>query len=612
MVQVAAGRDGALQAANSGTGRVTFAVTLAVLAVYMAAGHWSGNAFNTDADDLLKLHEIRSFLHDPAIFDRTLPGVLQPEPYVSHWPWIIDLPYAVVAWLLSPFVGPQSGISAAVVVVPLLLLIPAFACYDRLVGAAGFSDRTVALPLAAFVALPGFLEFAPGRIDYHNLQILLLLAGIVLLLREGRGAAFGNGLAVALATAISPEFVGFHLLLMGFYAFDHVFDRPGGPQRMAWFGVGLALAAVVLLAATVPPERYTAGRCDTYSAPFAITLFLAGTTFAILPGLVRSKSWVVRATALAACAAAALLAVIALYPDCLGGPYAALDPAVRDYFLGSIGQEMSFFQRSDFVLSDSLPMFTIMLIGALAPMALYFAGGRRDRVTIAIAMFSLLAVLQAVFYFRYLRYVPFFSGIGIAVVVAALLPPDMARRLRLDCPLSAAPWRRLLIPAPGIALALFFAGYHVAAGPSRALATVTDIAGAGCAQLNDLPPYDWPQGSVVLAPPLLGARLLAATNHPAVVATPHHPAARGIGRIGRFFDPRTDDPRVPLEETRANLVAVCSWPADLPASFADRYPFTASLMKGTAPQWLGKCPSDETTSLRLYSYKDAPCPSARQ
>ncbi len=611
MVQLAATNDGVHPATHGAlAGRhAVLIVTLAVMVIYMIAGHLAGNAFNTDADDLLKLHEIRSFAQHGAIFDRTLPDILQPEPYVSHWPWIVDLPYAAVAWLLSPLVGLERGISAATVLVPLLLLVPALACYDRLVGAVGFSDRRVALPLAAIVALPGFLEFAPGRIDYHNLQIMLLLAGLVLLLRESRGAAFANGLAVALATAISPEFVAFHLLLMGFHAFDHVFDRPGGSQRMCWFGIGLGLAALVLFIGIVPPQNYAIGRCDTYSAPFALALFLAGATFATLPSFTRNRTWIARSAGLAVCATAALGVVIALYPDCARGPYAALDPDVRDYFLGSIGQELSFFRRGDFVLSDSLPALAILLIGALAPVTLCLAGGRRDRAAVAIATFSLLAVVQAIFYFRYLRYVPFFSGIGIAIVVAALLPPDLARRLRLACPLPAAPWRRLLLPAPGIALTLFLVGYHVAAGPSRTPFTAADMAGASCVRPDYVPAYDWPRGSVVLASPLLGARLLAEENHPAVIATPHHPAAKGIGRIGRFFDPQTDDPRAALDETRAGIVAVCAWTTDLPASIVKRYPFLASLMTGAPPPWLSECPSDGKTRLRLYAYDHAACPA---
>ncbi|TIW20795.1 MAG: hypothetical protein E5V65_07460, partial [Mesorhizobium sp.] len=48
-----------------------------------------GKMPNGDVDDLMKLHEIRHFLQTGNPFDRTLTGIAQPEPMVSHWPWIV-------------------------------------------------------------------------------------------------------------------------------------------------------------------------------------------------------------------------------------------------------------------------------------------------------------------------------------------------------------------------------------------------------------------------------------------------------------------------------------------------------------------------------------------
>ena len=612
MVQDAAGRYSELPVTDahaSASRHVVPVLTLLALAFYLAYGHWLGRPMNGDADDLLKLHEIRSFLATGAIFDRSLPDILQPEPYVSHWPWIVDLPYALVAALLGVFVGPERALSAAVFAVPLLLLVPAFFCYARLVGAVGFRDRTSALPLAVLVALPGFAEFAPGRIDYHNLQVLLLLTGLVLLLKGGRGAAFANGVAVTLATAISPEFAAFHALLMSFYAFDYIAGRAGGTENMAWFGGGMLGAAAVLFVAIVPPENYGIARCDTYSAPFALALGLAGAVFVALPALAPLRGWTARAVAIGLLTATALGVTISLFPQCLGGPYAVLEAHYRDYFLAAIGQEKSFLERGDLVLSGSLPSLAVLLIGALAPAALCLTG-RRDCATVAIALFSVLAVVQALFYFRYLRYVPFFSGLGLPLVVAALLPPGLASRLRLECALPDAPWQRLALPTPGAALAMLLAAYYVAVPPATAAPTVITVADAGCGPLASMPSYDWPQGAVVLAPPVLGVRLLAAEQHPAVVATPHHPAARGIERVARFLNPGKDDPRVFLDQSRANMVAVCAWQASFPQPIEARYPFAASLMKGVPPPWLRKCPADAGSGLRLYGYGDAPCPTS--
>ncbi|MBX3581977.1 MAG: hypothetical protein KF810_08785 [Rhizobiaceae bacterium] len=601
-----AATTGAEAARAARRNRVVLVLTYALLALYMATAYRAGMPMNGDADDLLKLHEIRSLLASGAIFDRTLPGILQPEPFVSHWPWIVDLPYALVAVPAGWIIGPDRALDLAVFLTPLLLLAPALFCYDRLVGAAGFRDRAVAMPLAVFIALPGFQEFAPGRIDYHNLQILLLFASLVLLLRESRGAAMMNGALVALAIAISPEFVAFHLLLMGFYAFAYVFGRAGTQSGIAAFGLGMAIAAAILFAVIVPPSGYGVGRCDSYSAPFALALVLAGAAFFLTPRLARSGGWRTRAAMLVLSAALSLGLLVVLFPQCMGGPYGALDPQIRDYFLGSIGQEKSFLQRGDFVLSESLIPLTLLFMGALAPVARLLVDSRRSREVVVLALFSLLAVGLALAYFRYLRYVPFFAGIGFALIVAALLPPRLVGLARLDCGLPATAWSRLALPLPGLALSVFLVGYHLSVPTSPVSPTIADIAGSGCGK--PLPALRWPDDAIVLAPPALGVELLAAQTHPSVVATPHHPAARGMARVARFLDPATTDPAIVLDEARAGFVAVCARKATLPASIRDRYPFATSLMEGTPPSWLKACPLEGTSGLRLYSYRGAPCP----
>ena len=69
---------------------------------------------NSDPDDVLKLLKIRAYLETGSWFDRSVPGVLQPGPFVSHWPRLLDLPYAALAtWLLAPFAGRSAALAVA-------------------------------------------------------------------------------------------------------------------------------------------------------------------------------------------------------------------------------------------------------------------------------------------------------------------------------------------------------------------------------------------------------------------------------------------------------------------------------------------------------------------
>ncbi len=588
-------------------------VCFVLLSLYMATMVFLGSPLNGDVDDVVKLHELRVFIATGNVFDRTLPGILQPEPYVSHWPWITDLPYALVAWPLVPVLGFEAALSVACYVVPLILLAPSLYCYGRLVTAVGFKDTIPPLAVAVILAAVGFFEFAPGRIDYHNLQIMLFFAALVLVLSRHRLAAFANGLVVALALAVSFEFAVFHALVMGVYAFDFVFAGKDGAARLRDFGAGLAAGALFLFVVTVPPSAYAIGKCDTYSAPYALALVLAGSAFAGLSAMGEARGLrLVRALALCGLAVASVALVLALYPQCAGGPYGEMSARLREAALAYIPQEKSFLHRPDFILSDSLPAMVILFAGALAP-AVCWLGGRRERPLAVVALASIVALVQALAYFRYLRYLPFFSSIGLVFVAAALLPPGRQGILVAAPGFGCGPRHALRLVAPGLGLSAALVLFCLAAKPAAPPASVfdlTDFCGAASAQR-----LAWPDGTVVLAPPVLGAGLVARPAHPAVVAIPNHHAAQGMERIDRFLDPGAGDPRPALDESRATHVVVCAAPANLQPALRRHFGFAAALMEGHAPEWLAACPPQADSPLRIYAYRQADgspaaCPAA--
>jgi len=585
-----------------------------LLSLYMAWLVFLGSPLNGDADDLIKLHELRTFVATGNVFDRTLPGILQPEPYASHWPWIVDLPYALVAWPLVPLLGFEPALTVACYVVPLILLVPALYCYGRLMTAVGFTPTILPLFVAVTVAAASLFEFAPYRIDYHNLQILLFLAALALVLSRHRFAAFANGLVVALALAASFEFAVFHALVMGVYAFDFVFSRDGGPARLRNFGAGLAAGALLLFVAIVPPSAYAVGRCDSYSAPYALALVLAGCAFMGLPAMADTRGrWPARALALGALAVASVAVVLALYPQCMGGPYGEMSARLRAVALGSIPQEKSLFQRPDFVLSDSLPATVLLFVGALAPLGVWLFSGRRPRPLLIVALASALALAQTLAYFRYLRYLPLFSGIGLVFVAAALLPPGR-RAILTDMPLPGRwPLSAVLLVLPGLCLSAALVLFLLAARPAATPPSVFGTAGfCGPAATGGLA---WPAGSVVLSPPLLGVGIVSKPDHPAVVSIPNHHAAEGMERADRFLDPGTGDPRRALDESRATHVVLCAAPQVIDPALRERFAFAVALMEGRSPPWLAGCPLDAGSPLRVFAYRradgaPAACPRA--
>ena len=576
------------------------ALCYVMLALVMTAFWLAGLRLNGDLDDLLKLHEIRHLIETRDIFDRTLPGILQPESYVTHWPWIVDLPYAAVAWLLMPLTGAPAALATATFAVPLLLLFPAVLAYRRLVGALGFARPGVALCVAALFAMRGFFEFAPGRIDYHNLQIVLCLAALVLTLSPARSAAFANGILAALALAISLEFAAFYVLVTVLYAWDFAFARQGGERRLALYGAGLALGGAALFALIVPPSAYGAIRCDTYSLPHVSALAGGGILLALSPWAVRGRSIAWRIAILALAGGVLLFMLAQSFPQCRAGPYGSLSDYVRQMHLSRINQEKSLFGRPEFVMSESFASMAVLFVGALVPVVLILTGRARDRAMVVFALFSLLSLAQAIAYFRYFRYLPFFSGIGLVIALGAILPSARAKDWLANR--FAAGMPGIQLAAPGVVLACGLALFHLAR-----TVPADQIPAAEFADSCDLSSLEamsgWSAEARVLSPPDIGLSLLSLPDAPTVVAIPHHPAWRGIERAYRFLDPLSGDPQAILRESQATHVAVCAWRRVPLPGLAQRYPLAAALMEGRPPAWLTECPTDATSPIRVYAVR---------
>ena len=60
-----------------------------------------------DTDDAVRLVSVRELLAGAPWFDTTLPRIGAPEPLVSHWSRLIDLPLAALIGTLTPLLGPE-------------------------------------------------------------------------------------------------------------------------------------------------------------------------------------------------------------------------------------------------------------------------------------------------------------------------------------------------------------------------------------------------------------------------------------------------------------------------------------------------------------------------
>ena len=152
-----------------------------VLSAARAAGlsDWLG-----DTDDAVRLVAVRELLAGAPWFDTTLPRIGAPEPLVSHWSRLIDLPLALLMLLLRPLFGVEGAEIAARIAWPTVL----FFVLQLVLVEAQLPPRRAWAPAFVFT-LPvlspcALVQFKPGRIDHHNAMILCAVAGVLFLARS--------------------------------------------------------------------------------------------------------------------------------------------------------------------------------------------------------------------------------------------------------------------------------------------------------------------------------------------------------------------------------------------------------------------------------------------
>lgn len=565
-----------------------------------------GKMPNGDVDDLLKLHEIRHLLQTGNPFDRTLTGIAQPEPMVSHWPWIVDAPYALLAVALAPFVGMEAAVSTAAFIVPPLLLLVAITLLFLVIREFEFEHPGAVLAVAAFAGLPSFAEFQPWRIDYHNLQMLILLGAALLTIRGGRLAAGLNGALMALSTAISAEMAPFLALPAGLYALAFVAGKKDAGKDLRAYGLVLAATGTAAFFVVVGPHAYTSAACDRYSLLHLTALAVTGVVLTGVSAAERAGSWRIRALCLLAGAGATAALLVFFFPQCAGGPLVGVSDYVRDNWLSRIKQEHSAFLSPDFLSSDRFARFFLAILGTAATCVLAISGKTTRRAWIVLAAFSTVGLLLGLLYLRYLRFFPLFVGPGVALLIHQGLPARLSLRRCFGAISDDGLPGVSLLAAPGVAIiaALFLVQMVWPPAEMRPLgidiARACEKAGAG---------FVWPNGARLFAPPNIGAAALGSPVGLEVVAVPFHTSAKGIERVLRFFDPATPDPARLLDETKATHVAVCRVEEETLEPVEAQFPLASRLATGKPPDWLAEC--TVAGPLRIYRYPAAGGPSGQ-
>ena len=479
----------------------------------------------TDSDDAMRLVTVRALLAGQDLFDLTVARLDPAGGVVLHWSRLVDAPIAGLIALFGTVVPTDTAELYALTLWPLLLLLPAF-----------YAAGLILTRLGAPRLLPGFLlfalslginvQFAPQRIDHHNVQLVLTLAMAALLIAPRRaGHPLIAGLLAALSLAIGLETLPYVIAFGVLAAHGALFGADGESDGDTHFALALAVGAGAFSALFVPPPAISGWACDTLSPVYVFGAFGAAALFVINGLMLRfGLGRILRLGVFGAGGAGLVAALGAAFPACLGGPMGELDPFLTERFLSQVSEAQSLL-----AIAAERPERLFMIVLPVAGIVLALLESRRcapqERAAYRfLAVFILFGTLTGLMQVRALIAPGTLAALVVGAIVARRFAAASGARARIG---AAALLVAGAMPLHAILFALAFAPTAQAGA---------DAAAAACYAPDRLSAIEMALGGseqgaggpvLVLSERNLGAHLLAFTGF-SVLDAPYHRSVRGM------------------------------------------------------------------------------------
>ncbi len=304
----------------------------------------------SEPDNAMRLVRVRDMLAGQSWFDSIQHRLNPPAGTPMHWAQWIDALLAGPIAVMKPLIGQRSAEIAVAFVWPLGLL----AIFMRLVvgvaGEIGAQDgqrreTQWTAAIVAALAFPATEKFAPGSYDHHNVELILGIAamwGLIRMWDHPRSALWaGAALGLAMATAaegVPMVAVGLVVAGMLWLVRPHEFAR-----GLGYLGLGLAASSAVMLPMLVPPGNWGKPVCDAMGAPFLGVGLIGGAIALALSRLpaIAGSSFVRRVGSSALLGGVGVFVLAKLFPQCLGGGYAALGDDMSSLWMKQISETRS-------------------------------------------------------------------------------------------------------------------------------------------------------------------------------------------------------------------------------------------------------------------------------
>ena len=304
-------------------------------------------------DDFMRLHQVQNWFAGQAWYDLKAYRMAPPLGADIHWSRLIDAPIAALIGIFHLFMDLTSASRMAAIVWPLAIFLMATAAIIAICDhLAGKEHRLLAL-FFFVLSINTLAEFRPGRLDHHNVQILLLILIFLGVARGlGKYSSYWLGLFISCSIMVGLDSLLLIIGVLGFLALEWLFQKEGAADRLLQTGFAISISSIFLYVASFPADRWFSNNaCDAFSMFYLSFLVLLSASFTGLAILSKSNLFhgqsalIYRLFAGAVLAAGILIVLFSIFPHCLDGPYGNVGDELKRRWLDKILEAKGIVQR---------------------------------------------------------------------------------------------------------------------------------------------------------------------------------------------------------------------------------------------------------------------------
>lgn len=517
-----------------------------------------------DTDDAMRMVGVRDLIAGQSWSDIMQYRANAPFGHEMHWSRLVDAPLVLLVTLLTPLAGANAPFVAATIWPLLLLFILLYLSARLSVRLAGRQSQIAAItiPLILLALLP---EFTPGRVDHHNVQILLSLTMLICVIeaRTSKFAALVAGLTCALSICIgldSAIFIALTILTFGLFL---VWFGPAWRGHLARFGAGFAIPTAIIFFSFTPPANFFRPDCDALSITYLTLAVLVGAVFCLCAAFTPLLDH--RAKRFGAIAIGGLMVGLIgflLFPHCLGGPLVSIDDDLKRIWIDNITEARSILITFKLNPINAIAMIFAPLFGLA--ITLWLAITRRQLDWALVGLYLGTALIITLFQVRGIRLAAIFCVPAAAYLIGAARARYLITNRSSHAVALIIAWLAFAGIVQFFVMDFTVKNYDRFFGSNAAQTSAQNLPDAQNELSTDkkicyLPANYQHLAAIVpgriIAPIDLGSHILLFTNH-AIVAAPYHRNSDGLHDAFDFFNkPHQQARQIAAKRGLTHLVA---------------------------------------------------------